>query len=52
MGIRVFWDFGKNQIGKGVLVSPVSRVCHVIDDSVYFNSILAIGGTGRAIGLV
>jgi hypothetical protein len=41
----------KNPIGKGVLVGPGSRVCHVIDDSVYFNSILATGGNCRAIGL-
>ena len=27
-----------------------SRACHVIDDSVYYNSILATGGNGRAIG--
>ena len=52
MGIRAFRGLGKNQIGKGVLVGPGSHACHVIDDSVYFNSILASGGNGRAIGLV
>ena len=41
----------KNPIGKGVLVGSGSRACHVIDDSVYFNLILATGGNGRAIGL-
>ncbi len=52
MGIRAFQGLGKNQIGKGVLVGPRSRACHVIDDSFYFNLILASGGYGRAIGLV
>jgi hypothetical protein len=51
VGIRAFWGLGKNQIGKGVLVGLGSHVCHVIDDSVYFNSILVTGGNGRAIGL-
>ena len=51
MGIRVFRGLGKNQIGKGVLVDLGSRACHVIDDSVYFNSILVIGGNGCAIEL-
>jgi hypothetical protein len=49
--IRAFRGLGKNQIGKGVLVGPGSRACHVINDSVYFNSILATRGNGRAIGL-
>ena len=52
MGIRVFRGLGKNQIGKGVLMGPRSCACHVIDDSIYFNLILASGGNSRAIGLV
>ena len=52
MGIRAFWGLGKNQIDKDVLVDPRSRACHMIDDSVYFNSILASGDNSRAIGLV
>jgi hypothetical protein len=51
VGIRAFQGLGKNQIGKGVLVGSGSRACHVIDDFVYFNSILATGGNGYAIGL-
>ena len=51
MGIRAFWGLGKNQIGKGVLVGPGSHACHVIDDSVYFNSIFATEGNGHAIKL-
>jgi hypothetical protein len=51
-GIRAIRGFDKNQIGKGVLVGLRSRVCHVLLYSVYFNSILASGGNGRAIGLV
>jgi hypothetical protein len=43
--------FRENQIGKGVLVGSGSCACHVIDDFVYFNLILAIGGNGCAIGL-
>ena len=34
---------------KGVLVGRGSHACHVIDDSIYYNSILATGGNGRAI---
>jgi hypothetical protein len=52
VGIRVFWGLDKNQIGQDVLVGPGSRACHVLLYSVYFNSILASGGNGRAIGLV
>ena len=52
MGIRAFQGLGKNQIGKGVLVGSGSRACLVIDDSVYFNLILALRGNGRVIGLV
>ena len=51
MGIRAFRCLGKNQFGKGVLVGLGSRACHVIDDFVFFNSILATGGNGCAIGL-
>ena len=29
---------------KVVLVGPGSRACHMIDDSIYFNSILATRG--------
>ena len=50
MGIRAFRGLEKNQISKVVLVGPGSRACHVIDDSIYFNSILATGGNGYAIG--
>ena len=52
MGIRAFWDLDKNQIDKGVLMGLGSHACHVLLYSVYFNSILASGGNGRAIGLV
>ena len=38
--------------GQDVLVGPGSRACHVLLYSIYFNSILASGGNGRAIGLV
>ncbi len=51
-GIRAIRGFDKNQIGKGVLVGPGLRACHVLLYSVYFNLILASGGNGRAIGLV
>ena len=51
-GIRTFRGLDKNQIGKGVLVGPGSRACHVLLYSVYFNSILASGDNGRVIGLV
>jgi hypothetical protein len=47
-----FRGLSKNKIGKAVLVGPGSRACHVLFYSVYFNSILASGGNGRAIGLV
>ncbi len=50
--MRAIWGFNKNQIGKGVLVGPGSRACHVLLYFVYFNSILASGDNGRAIGLV
>ena len=49
MGVRAFQGLGKNQIGKGCTGGSGSRVCHVIDDSIYYNSILATGGNGRAI---
>ena len=51
-GIRAIRGFDKNQIGKGVLVSPGSRTCHLLLYFVYFNSILASEGNGYAIGLV
>ena len=51
-GISAFWGLDKNKIGKGVLVGPRLRVCHVLLYSVYFNSILASKGNGCAIGLV
>jgi hypothetical protein len=51
VGIKAFRGLEKNQIGKGVLVDPGSRACHVIDDFVYFNSSLATGDNGRAIVL-
>jgi hypothetical protein len=51
VGIRAFRGLGKYQVGKDVLVGPGSRAYHVIVDSIYFNSILAIGDNGRAIGL-
>jgi hypothetical protein len=35
---------------KSVLVGLGSRACHMIDDFVYYNSILAIGDNGRTIG--
>ena len=47
-----FWGLDKNKIGKGVLVGPGSCACHVLLFAVYFNSILASGDNGRAIGLV
>ena len=40
----------KNILAKGGLVDPGSYVCHVIDDSVYYNSILATWGNNHAIG--
>ena len=43
--MRAFSGFDKNQIGKGVLVGPGSRACHVLLYSVYFNSILVLGVT-------
>ena len=49
-GIRAIRGFDKNQIGKGILVGSGSCVCHMLLYSVYFNSILASGGNGRAIG--
>jgi hypothetical protein len=49
--IRAFRGLGKNQIGKSDLVGLGSRACHVIDDSVYFNSILVTGDNSHAIGL-
>ena len=52
MRITAFRGLGKNQIGKGVLMGPGSHACHVIDDPVYFNLILTLGGNGRVIGLV
>ncbi len=51
-GIRVLRGLDKNKIGKGVLVGPESRACHMLLYSVYFNSILASGDNGCAIGLV
>ena len=51
-GIRVFWGLDKNKIGKVILVGPRSHACHVLLNSVNFNSILALGGNGRAIELV
>jgi hypothetical protein len=35
---------------KVVLMGPGSRACHMIDNSVYYNSILATWGNRRAIG--
>ena len=51
-GLRAIRGFDKNQIGKGVLVGPGLRACHVLLYSVYFNLILASGDNGHAIGLV
>ncbi len=31
------------------LVGPGSRACHVLDDSVNYNTILGTGGSGHAI---
>ena len=50
MRIWAFRGLGKNQIGKNDLVGLGSSACHVIDNSVYFNSILATGDNGRTIG--
>ena len=50
--VRAIRGFDKNEIGKVILVGPGSRACHVLLYSIYFNSILASGGNGRAIGLV
>jgi hypothetical protein len=50
--IRAIRGFDKKEIGKVILVGPGSRACHVLLNSVNFNSILASGGNGRAIGLV
>ena len=55
--LQILLSGGKGYVGvfrkmkwvKGSLVSPESHVCHVIDDSIYYNSILATGGNGRAI---
>jgi hypothetical protein len=48
-GTRHFRVFRKIKLVKSGLVGPGSCVCHVIDDSVYYNSILAIRGNGRAV---
>ena len=48
-GTGHFRVFRKIKLVKGGLVGPGSRVCHVIDDSVYYNLILAIRGNGRAV---
>jgi hypothetical protein len=45
-----FGVFRKMKWVKGSLVGPGSHVCHVIDNSFYYNSILVTGGNGRAIG--
>ena len=45
-----FGVFRKIKLVNGDLVGPRSHACHVIDNSVYYNSILATGGNGRAIG--
>ena len=50
--IRAIRGFDKNEIGKVILVGPGSRACHVLLNSVNFNSILALGDNGRTIGLV
>ena len=45
-----FGVFRKIKLVNGDLVGPRSHACHVIDNSIYYNSILATGGNGRAIG--
>ena len=45
MGVRAFQVYGKIKLVKGVLVGLGSHACHVIDDFVYYNLILAIGVT-------
>ena len=50
--IRAIRGFDKNEIGKVIFVGPGSRACHVLLNSVNFNSILALGDNGRTIGLV
>ena len=56
--LQILLSGGKGYVGvfrkmkwvKGGLMGPGSRACHVIDDFVYYNSILATGGNGDAIG--
>jgi hypothetical protein len=45
-----FGVFRKNKLVNGGLVGSGLRACHVIDNFVYYNSILATGGNGRVIG--
>ena len=50
MGVRAFQGLGKIKLVKVVLVGSGSHACHVIDNSIYYNSILAIGDNSHAIG--